>query len=247
LRKILNGKGLKMSNIENKRILLTGATSGIGRSLALKLAAQGAHLALCGRSSEKMESLLAEMPKTGKTIFTKTFSVTEEVDILSFVSEANERLGGFDILINNAGLNSARAEVGEMKTEDFDFMVAVNFRAPFIFMREVFNLMRPAKKGLIVNVLSTVCLFANEGIGAYTSSKAGIDALTKVFRKEARKDGIKVCGVYPGGTDTPFRSADRPDYMSSESVADTILAMLMLPDDVVMHDMVFRPMVEGNF
>lgn len=233
--------------LRNKRILITGATSGIGRSLALKLAAQGAQLALCGRSADKMESLMAELSAYGTQHVAQTFSVTEEQAIIDFVQTANREMGGIDILINNAGLNSARGEVGEIKTEDFDHMVAVNLRAPFIFMREVFNVMKPAKCGTIVNVLSTVCLFSNEGIGSYTASKAGIDALTKVFRKEARKDGIKVCGVYPGGTDTPFRSNDRPDYMSADSVAQTILSMLMLPNDVVMHDMVFRPMVEGNF
>jgi NAD(P)-dependent dehydrogenase (short-subunit alcohol dehydrogenase family) len=233
--------------LQNKRILITGATSGIGRCMAMKLAGMGAQLALCGRSDDKMDSLLAQIPSQGQKIVGIVFSVTEEKDIIDFVAFAQRELGGIDILINNAGLNSARAKVGDIKTEDFDYMVAVNFRAPFIFMREVFQVMKPLQKGTIINILSTVCLFSNEGNGTYTATKAGLDALTKVFRKEARKEGVKVCSVYPGGADTPFRSNDRPDYMSAESVADTIIAMLMLPGDVVMHDMVFRPMVEDNF
>jgi NAD(P)-dependent dehydrogenase (short-subunit alcohol dehydrogenase family) len=233
--------------LANKRILITGATSGIGRSLAIKLAKQGAQLAVCGRSEEKMQALIKELALHEKSIFSRTFSVTDEYEIIRFVKDASNVLGGIDILINNAGVNPAKNKVAEIKTEDFDLMVAVNMRAPFIFMREVFNIMKGKKTGTVVNILSSVCLSSNETMGAYTASKAGIDALTKVFRKEARKEGIKVFGVYPGGVNTPFRTIERTDYMSPDSVADTIIPMLSLPDDVAVHDLVFRPMVEDNF
>jgi len=233
--------------LTNKRILLTGATSGIGRCLAVKLAAAGAQLAICGLSSQKMDALMKEFGSSNQTIYSKTFSVTDETEIIRFVNEAKIKFGGIDILINCAGLNSARGNIAEIKTSDLDYMISVNLRAPFIFMREVFNIMKENKSGIVVNVLSTVCLFANEGIGAYTASKAGIDALTKVFRKEARKEGVKVCGVYPGGVNTTFRNTERPDYMSPKSIADAIIAMIVLPDDVAVHDLILRPMVEENF
>lgn len=241
------GSKMETMTLKDKRILLTGATSGIGRDLAIMLAEQGAHLALCGRSEDKMQTLINDLSIDGGKIVTDTFSVTNEQHIIHFVAKASLELGGIDFVINNAGLNSARANVADILTDDFDHMVAVNLRAPFIFMREAYKAMQPQQNGMIVNVLSTACLYSNEGIGAYTASKSGLEALTKVFRKEARKDGIKVCSIYPGGTDTPFRSNDRPDYMTSKSVAKTILSMLMLPDDVVMHDVVFRPMIESNF
>lgn len=233
--------------LKDKRIVLTGATSGIGRSLAVKLAAAGAKLALCGRSDDKMIDLVTELQAGKAVAYSKAFSVTEETDIVHFVSESCSRLGGIDVLINCAGANTARGNVGDISTADLDYMISINLRAPFIFMREVYKAMKPQKSGTVVNVLSTVCLFSNEGIGSYTASKAGIDALTKVFRKEVRNEGIRVCSVYPGGTDTPFRGNKRDDYMSPDSVAQAIVSMLTLPDDVVMHDLVFRPMVEGNF
>ncbi|MEH0155469.1 SDR family oxidoreductase [Limibacter armeniacum] len=233
--------------LENKRIILTGATSGIGKSLAIRLAKHGAKLAVCGRSSEKMEVLTAELQSAGQAHYSKTFSITDENEIVQFVKESAEQLGGVDVLINCAGANTARGQIGEIKTADLDEMYAVNFRAPFIFMREAYNLMKPHQNGTVVNVLSTVCLFSNENIAAYTATKAGIEAMTKVFRKEARREGIKVCSVYPGGVDTPFRAADRPDYMSADSVADAIIAMLNMPEDVAVHDLILRPMVEDNF
>jgi NADP-dependent 3-hydroxy acid dehydrogenase YdfG len=237
-----------MQNLLNKRVLITGATSGIGRCLTIKLAAAGAKMAICGRSEEKMALLMQEPEiKESTEVFVKTFSVTDEKEIVDFVAESAQKFSGLDYLINCAGANSARGNVSEIRTADLDYMISVNLRAPFIFMREAFNIMAKDQKGTIVNILSTVCLFSNEGIGAYTASKAGMDALTKVFRKEALKSGIKVCSVYPGGVNTTFRDAVRPDYLSPESVADSILAFLTLPLEVAVHEMVLRPMVETNF
>ncbi|PWJ36164.1 SDR family NAD(P)-dependent oxidoreductase [Sediminitomix flava] len=237
-----------MNSIENKRILLTGATSGIGRSLAKQLLEKGAKLAICGRSSEKMESLLQEVEAYSSQVYSETFSVTDEDANLQFIEAADNFLGGIDILINCAGLNSARGTLNEIKTEELDFMMSVNFRAPFIFMKEVFNRMQSKEiKGTIVNILSTVCLFSNENIGAYTASKVALDGLTKVFRKEARRKGVNVLSVYPGGVDTAFRTADRPDYMSADSVAQAIITTFQYPKDVMPHELVLRPEVEENF
>jgi NAD(P)-dependent dehydrogenase (short-subunit alcohol dehydrogenase family) len=98
-----------------------------------------------------------------------------------------------------------------------------------------------------VNVLSTVCHFANETMGAYTTAKRGLDGLTAVLLKEARPHGIRVSAVYPGGTDTDFRPKRRPDYLRPESVAEAVYFTLATPEDLVVHGITFRPMVETNF
>jgi NAD(P)-dependent dehydrogenase (short-subunit alcohol dehydrogenase family) len=238
-----------MKTVSGKVIVVTGATSGIGRQLALRLSSEGATLALCGRSEEKMSGLLEELRKgsSESTPFSRAFCLSSEEEIVRFVADAESRLGPVEVLINCAGLNSARAEVAEMSTADLDWMLAINLRAPLIFMRECFRGMRARRAGHIVNVLSTVCLFSNEGIGAYTASKAGLDALTKVFRKEARTAGVKVTSIYPGGVNTGFRAQSRPDYLSPESVAEAIVSVLKLGDETAVHDLVFRPMTESNF
>jgi NAD(P)-dependent dehydrogenase (short-subunit alcohol dehydrogenase family) len=238
-----------MKTVSGQVILLTGATSGIGRQLALQLASEGARLALCGRSEEKMKSLLEELRavSSDRLPFSRTFCLSSEEEIVRFVADAESSLGPISILVNCAGLNSARAEVAELSTTDLDWMLAINLRAPAIFMRECFRGMRERGAGHIVNVLSTVCLFSNEGIGAYTASKAGLDALTKVFRKEAKAAGVKVTSIYPGGVNTGFREQARPDYLSPESVAEAIISVLKLNDETAVHELVFRPMIENNF
>lgn len=238
-----------MKTVSGQVILLTGATSGIGRQLALQLAREGARLALCGRSEEKMTSLLEELRECSaeSVPFSRTFCLSSEEEIVRFVSDAESSLGPISVLVNCAGLNSARAEVAEMSIADLDWMLKINLLAPAIFMRECFRGMLERRAGHVVNVLSTVCLFSNEGIGAYTASKAGLDALTKVFRKEARTAGVKVTSVYPGGVNTGFRQQARPDYLTPESVAEAIVSLLKLGDETAVHELVFRPMTESNF
>lgn len=237
-----------MSNISGKAILLTGATSGIGRALALRLSSEGARLAVCGRSPEKMASLLDAITTAGgMPPLHATFDLASEQEILAFIERANADLGCLDILINNAGVNITKAPVSEIQTDHFDAMLAVNLRAPMIFMREAFRLMSARGEGHVVNILSSACLYSNETMGAYTAGKAGLDALTRIFRKECQPHGIRVTAIYPGGTNTPFRAKPRPDYMAAESVAEAIVGLLNLPGDVVPHEFVFRPEVEVNY
>ncbi len=114
-------------------------------------------------------------------------------------------------------------------------------------MREVCKSMKKKKAGLIINVLSTVCNFSNEGIGAYTASKAGFDALVKVFRKEVRDSNIRVCSIYPGGVDTPFRAEARPTYLNAEDVVRAIMSMMQFDDYASVDELVIRPTVEKNY
>lgn len=234
--------------LTDKVVLLSGASAGIGRSLLFRLIEAGALVAFCGRSEQKMNDLYLEIgAEEMKKHFSGIFCLSKETEIVNFIRGTYEKFGRIDYLINCAGLNSARGNVEEIDTEDLDWMYKINLRAPMIMMKETSKIMKPFKQGTIINVLSTVCLFSNEGIGAYTASKSGLDALTKVFRKEVRKDHIKVISVYPGGVNTGFRDTVREDYLSPESVAETILKTMNLPAEVMLDEIVLRPAIERNF
>jgi NAD(P)-dependent dehydrogenase (short-subunit alcohol dehydrogenase family) len=229
-------------------VFLTGATRGIGRATAVRLAGLGARLALAGRSAGALDDAASECRARGAPrVFTRSFDLASEAAILDFYAAASRDLGAPGVLINNAGLNPGKRALVDVTTEELDLAIAVNLRAPFILAREAARDMRERGGGHIVNVLSTVCHFANETMGAYTAAKAGLDALTAVLRKELRPFGIKVSSVYPGGTNTTFRAQVRADYMRPESVAEAIVAVLTLPSDVAVHELTFRPMVETNF
>ena len=177
----------------------------------------------------------------------QVFDISDENEIIRFVSDASMKIGLPDILINCAGANTARANVADIKTSDLEWMLKINMIAPFIFMRETYKQIAGKKAGLFINILSTVCRFSNEGIGAYTASKAGLDALTNVFRKEVRGNRIRICSVYPGGVNTAFRENPRPDYLAPEAVADAVLAMTAFDENTAVDELVLRPIVEKNY
>lgn len=237
-----------MIKLRHKNIIVTGATSGIGKRLTERLIEEGANVAFCGRSSEKMSHLLDQLDKKATRTYHETFDATEHPKISNFIQNSISSIGEIDMLVNCAGANSARGLVCDIETSDLEKMLNINLIAPFLFMKEICNQsMIKNEKGMIVNVLSTVCDFANEGIGSYTASKAGFNALTKVFRKEVRERGIKVCSIHPGGVDTPFRDTERPLYLNSESVVDAILYILKQDGNACVDELTVRPLIEKNF
>ncbi len=234
------------TSLAGKRILITGASSGLGRAMALEAARQGARLALCGRSPEKLALVTAAIGPEGSGIFSRAFDVTDEAAVRDFGRAAAETLGGLDVLINCAGANRARGPAAELSLADLDAMMRLNCYAPLCFMQAALPALSAAK-GMVINILSTCCLFANEGNAAYTASKSALDGLTKVFRKEARKQGVRVCSVYPGGINTAFRAAVRPEYLNPGAAASAVLSLISLGPDIAPDEFVFRPLCENNF
>jgi NAD(P)-dependent dehydrogenase (short-subunit alcohol dehydrogenase family) len=237
-----------MDRLKGKVIYLTGASHGIGRATALLLAEHGTRLAICGRSGAALEEVKRGIESAGAPKpFVMSFDLSIEADILRFYKDAKKLHGPPDILINNAGFNPRKARIQDVGTQEFDSILSVNLRAPFILMREAARDMGERKSGHIINVLSSVCHFNIELMGAYTAAKKGLQGLTDVFRKEVRPQGVRVSSIYPGGTDSNFRSERRPQYMRPESVAQAIVATLTLPEDLIVHQFTFRPMMEDNF
>jgi len=235
-------------NIEGKSVYITGGSKGIGRAIAERLAHDRTNIAICGRDERALSEAAAAAKTAGaRDVYAGRFDLGSTNAVLSFYAGAKKRIGPPDILINNAGYNSRKAYLWEAEIDEFDSMIAVNLRAAFILMREAFGDMKERRGGHIVNILSTACHSDIEQLSVYTAAKKGLQGMTDVFRKEARPHNIRVTSIYPGGTDTSFRAQARPDYLQPESVAEAVYAALTLPDDLIVHHMTFRPMVETNF
>lgn len=229
--------------MNSRSALITGATRGIGRKLARQLTERGVTVFATGRDPDLLASLRKE---TG--CFGAAFDLARPDAPAAVYAAAKAALGGApDFLVNNAGFNRRKAPITDLTVAELDEHYAVNFRAAALLCGEALRDMIPRKAGHIVNVASTVVWHQAENYSVYCATKCALHGFTVSLIKEARVHGIKVTGVYPGGVDTDFRAADRPDYLLPESAARMIADTLFAPADVVVHQLTFRPMVETNF
>ena len=226
----------------NPCVLITGATRGMGRELARQLTAMGYSVFATGRDEALLEALKTETGCCGAVA-----DLTDPKQVVGIYEQAKASLGNVDVLINNAGVNHRKAPVSGIELEDWEQQYAVNLRAPMLLSREALKDMAGRKSGHIVNIISTIAKTSQPNYAIYSTMKYGLMGFTKCLIKEAREVNVKVTAVYPGGTDTDFRSEDRPDYLSAESAAKMIVHCITAPADVVVHDLTYRPMVESNF
>ena len=225
-----------------RTVIITGATDGIGKALALLLG-KDYNLALCGRNEEKMNQLLDELGQC--QVYTACFDLTDEEKRHEFVRRVRERFGTVDVLVNNAGANTRKDRVVDIKLDDLRYMFELNCVSALEMIQEVYPLLAEKKQGLIVNILSSCCLFNNPMTGAYSASKDAMEGISKILTKEAKADNIGVCNVYPGGVDTNFRAVANHSYLKPETVAKMIKNCLEVEEGCV-HDIVIRPFIENN-
>ncbi len=190
--------------ISGKRIIVTGASSGIGRALAVSLASKGAVLTIAARRRDKLEELAhdiaAQFPDMAPPVAVPC-DVTNAADVSRLIGGTVERLGSVDILINNAGI-SVYGETRLTLPEDFHSVMSVNFFGAVQCMLEVLPFMRRQDSGLIVNITSVAGLYGIPFLGAYSASKSALIAASQSLRSELAESGIRVMIVYPGYTET---------------------------------------------
>ena len=233
---------LRKSSYMKRTVFVTGATRGIGRELVKQLSALDFAVFATGRDESLLESLKTETGCRGEAA-----DLSDPDQAVNIYHRAKSALGQVDVLINNAGMNNRKAAVTEIELADWEQQYAVNLRAPMLLSREALKDMSERRAGHIVNVISTIAKTSQPNYSTYSAMKYGVMGFTRCLTKEAREVNVKVTAVYPGGTDTDFRPEERPDYLSAESAAKMIVHCVTAPDDVVVHDLTYRPIVETNF
>ncbi len=216
--------------LKDKVALVTGASRGIGREIALALAGDGAHLV----AVDVNEPLLAETAKLieakGVKALTIKADVTKAEDADAAVDGAVKAYGRLDILVNNAGITKDGLLM-RMKDADWDAVLAVNLRGAFLFTRAAVRPMLKTKSGRIINIASVSGLTGNPGQANYSASKAGLVGLTKTAAKEFASRGITVNAVAPGYIATDMTAA-LPDEVKQKALAYVPLARMGTPQDI---------------
>ena len=216
--------------VQDKVALVTGASRGIGRSISLALAAQGAKIVAVDVDLQATEEFVAELKAAGTEAVAVQGNVTVAADVDQMVKIAKETFDRIDILVNNAGI-TRDALLLRMKDADWDAVLDVNLKGAFLCTRAVAKLMTKQRYGRIINIASVVGQMGNAGQANYCASKAGLMGLTRSNARELAKRNITVNAVAPGFISTAMTDA-LSEEKRQELAAQIPLARLGSADDI---------------
>lgn len=206
--------------------IVTGASRGIGRAISIALARESATVVLAARSAQHLRETSERVTQAGGKAHIVTTELTDEESIKTLVKEVAGRFGRLDVLVNNAGITHS-AYLEETTTEDWERLMWVNSRAPFILCREALPLLRKSDRGYIINIASVVGVKGYPQQSAYTSSKHALRGMTISLAEELRGTNIRVHLLCPGGVDTDMVARVRPDIAKDELIKPEELAELV--------------------
>lgn len=205
--------------------LVTGASRGIGKAIALQLAEDGYDLALVGRDRAALEEVAGILPP-GIRAFPIVADLEKIEEAGRIVSATAEAFGGIDLVVNCAGL-SHKGSFTTVTPEEWDRIFAVNARAPFFICQEALSWLKKSEKPIVINIASVVGFKGYEGQSVYASSKHALTGFTKVFAKEVQPFGIRVHLISPGGVATEMVRKMRPDIAPDELIQPEEIAEII--------------------
>ena len=193
-----------MMQIKNKVVMVTGASKGIGRSLAIEFVKNGAITVLAARSVGELKKLESILKSSDGKVFSVFLDLTSKKSIESTVKEVIGKYGKIDVLVNNAGVGLFD-NISDSKSEDIKKLFETNFFGPLFLIQNVLPYMRKRKTGMIVNISSAISKHSLFHQGIYSASKAALERITEALSIEEHKNGIKTLLVIPDRTKTNFR------------------------------------------
>ncbi len=231
-----------MGKLDDKVALITGGNRGIGKGIALGLAAEGAALVLAARGVEELNQTAEKLREGGTPVLTVPTDVTDEAQIEALFERTMEKFNRLDILVNNSGAFDGGA-LDELSTEALDNVLSVNLRAPFLCTRAAMRIMKEQGGGRIINIGSISAQRVRPQAGPYCASKFGIWGLTQVTALEGRPHGIVASCLHPGATqvrEVPDGD-EQADRMQVDELAQAAVLMATLPPHVNMLEAIVLP------
>ena len=212
--------------LKDSRILITGGSSGLGKEMALVLKEAGAKVLITGRNKEKVYAVASELGVLGIQA-----DASIEADILKTYDAVKHKLGGLDVLINNAGFGEFEM-VDELTIDAFERVFSTNVFGAAMMAREASKIFKEQESGNIINVSSTAGRKGYPGGSIYASSKFALSGLTECWRGELRKHNVRVMQINPSAVPTAFNVADRtekelePNKLTPTEIAHAVKSML---------------------
>jgi 3-hydroxy acid dehydrogenase/malonic semialdehyde reductase len=239
--------------------LITGATSGFGEAIALKLAENGCRVIITGRRKDRLEKLEQKLQNQGTDVLALCFDVRSEEAVNAAISSIPENWKQIDILVNNAGLASGRGPIQSGDSDDWDKMIDTNVKGLLYVSRAILPGMCERKSGHVLNMGSIAGKEAYPGGNVYCASKFAVDAISKSMRIDLLPFGIKVTQISPGAAETEFGIVrfhgdaakakavyEGFDPLVAQDIAEIAWFALSRPAHVCLNDIVVMPTAQAN-
>ncbi len=203
-----------MGKLDRRVAIVTGGGTGIGRSIALALAKEGADVVVCSRKMANLEKVAEEIKALGRRSLAIAADVSVKEQVQNMVKQTVDEFGRIDILVNNAGI-APYGLIADLPEEDWDNLIDINLKGVFLCIQAVAKQMIAQKYGRIINISSVAGIRApRPRLACYCASKAGVDLLTKSATLELTPHGINVNGIAPGSIETPiYREGKTPEQI----------------------------------
>jgi NADP-dependent 3-hydroxy acid dehydrogenase YdfG len=238
----------------NKTLMITGATAGFGRAIAVKFAQNGYDLIITGRRKERLDELEKELTKNKIKVLSLNFDVRNRSEVGSAIQKLPAEWKDIDILVNNAGLAVGLSHIDDGDMDDWDRMVDTNVKGLLYVTRAVAPLMVARNRGHIFNISSIAGKDVYENGNVYCASKSAVEALSKAMRIDLLKHSIRVTNIAPGMAETEFSlvrfkgDKEKADAvykgvkaLSAEDIAGIVYFCATLPEHVCINDLTITP------
>ncbi len=233
-----------------KTAVVTGAGSGVGRAITLRLAREQWSVALVGRREPALRETIALATENRTRLLPFPCDVSQPDAVRTMADQVRSLLGEVEVLINAAGLNTPRRSLEQLALDDYHALLGANLHGAYYCTQAFLPGMRARASGTIVNLVSDAGKLASPKAGpAYVMSKFGLAGLTQSINAEERSRGLRACAIFPGDIDTPLLNlrpappdpAARARMLHPDDVAECILLCLRLPPHAIVEELVVRP------
>ncbi|WP_417860261.1 3-ketoacyl-ACP reductase [Winogradskyella sediminis] len=229
-----------MTELKNKKALITGGSRGLGKATAIAFAKEGIDVAITGRNEEALKATVAELKEFGVNAIYASFDVSNYEEVQKNIASLIDSLGAIDILVNNAGI-AAFGTLNDMEVAQWSQIIQTNVMGMYYVTKEVLPHLIAKNEGDIINVSSTAGLNGNASTSAYSASKFAVIGMSQSLMKEVRKNNIRVCTLTPStiasdmSIELGIASKDSEDsVLQPEDFAELIVSGLKLPRRAMM-------------
>ena len=234
-----------MIDLKGRAAIVTGASSGMGASIARALAAKGMKVALAARRIERLDAIVDAIATAGGEAFAWPTDVTVEADVEALFRTAHDAFGRLDLVVSCAGVPQA-TPIEQMSLAEWRMVLDTNLTSAFLCGREALKIMKPQGRGRVISIGSVAARSPRPDAAAYVAAKAGLDGLTRALALDGRDHGVAVSVLHPGFTVTGFGpgAEGRPGRMAMDpdDIATIVVLMASLPDEQNLLEAITLPL-----